>query len=98
MLLRARGIDMSPKAKLSARVKGAMAILLPLIFSSLDKIETISNAMELRSFGKNLKRTWYRGRPFTKWDYVVVGICALMVLVAIGLNILNKGRFYNPFT
>jgi len=43
----ARGIDLSRKAKLHARVKGAMAILLPLIFSSLDRIETISNAMDV---------------------------------------------------
>jgi len=93
----ARGIDMSRKAKLSARVKGATAILFPLIFSSLDKVESISNAMELRSFGKNKKRTWYRGRPFTHWDYLAVAISALMIAAAVLLNILNGGRFYNPF-
>jgi energy-coupling factor transport system permease protein len=93
----ARGIDMSRKAKLSARVKAAMAILFPLIFSSLDKVETISNAMELRIFGKNKKRTWYRGRSLTRWDYLVIALSALMVLVAIALNVINGGRFYNPF-
>lgn len=93
----ARGIDMSRKAKLAARVKGATAILFPLIFSSLDKIETISNAMELRSFGKAKKRTWYRARPFTRWDYLVIAMSALAVVAAIWLNVVNKGRFYNPF-
>lgn len=93
----ARGIDLSRKAKLAARVKGATAILFPLIFSSLDKIETISNAMELRSFGKAKKRTWYRARPFTRWDYLVIAISALAVLAAIWLNVVNQGRFYNPF-
>jgi len=93
----ARGIDMSRKAKLSARVKGATTILFPLIFSSLDRIETISNAMELRSFGKNKERTWYRGRPFTLWDYGVIAVSAAMVAIAVMLNVINGGRFYNPF-
>ena len=93
----ARGIDLSRKAKLSARVRGATAILFPLIFSSLDKIETISNAMELRSFGKDKKRTWYRGRPLSRWDYLVICTSAFMVVIAIALNVINGGRFYNPF-
>lgn len=93
----ARGIDMSKNAKLLKRIQSASAILLPLIFSSLDKIETISNAMELRSFGKNKKRTWYRARSFTRWDCWIIGLSALSILIAIGLNIHNNGRFYNPF-
>lgn len=93
----ARGIDMSRKAKLSARIKGATAILFPLIFSSLDKIETISNAMELRSFGKNKKRTWYRGRALARMDYGVVAVSALTVIAALWFNSINGGRFYNPF-
>jgi len=93
----ARGIDMSRKAKLRARVRGATAILFPLVFSSLDRIETISNAMELRSFGKHKKRTWYRGRRFARWDFLVIGVSALMVAAAVLLNVINGGRFYNPF-
>lgn len=93
----ARGIDISRGVKLSKRVKGATAILFPLVFSSLDKIETISNAMELRSFGKNKKRTWYRGKPFSGWDYLVIIISAAAIAAAVLLNIKNGGRFYNPF-
>ncbi len=55
----ARGIDLSGKDKLFTRLKNSVAILLPLILSSLNRIETVSNAMELRGFGKNKKRTWY---------------------------------------
>ena len=93
----ARGIDMSRKAKLSARVKGATSILFPLIFSSLDRIESIANAMELRGFGKHKTRTWYRGRPLTRWDYLVIFASALTVAAAVALNAANGGRFYNPF-
>lgn len=94
----ARGIDISKKARLPQRVKHASAILFPLIFSSMDKIETISNAMELRSFGKKKRRSWYKGRPFRPADYGVVIVSALLVAVAVLLNRANGGRFYNPFS
>lgn len=93
----ARGIDLSRKASLPARVRGAMAILFPLIFTSLDRIETIANAMELRGFGKKKRRTWYRARRFRRADYAVVIISALAILAALWLNYRNGGRFYNPF-
>ncbi|NOW09286.1 energy-coupling factor transport system permease protein [Clostridium saccharobutylicum] len=62
----ARGIDMSKKANLSARIKNSVSILMPLIFSSLERIETVSCAMELRAFGNKKKRTWYSERKFKK--------------------------------
>lgn len=93
----ARGLDMSRRAKLGKRLKNSTAILFPLIFSSMDKIETITNAMELRSFGKNKKRTWYRSRPFSKPDVIVVIVSALLIGLSLWLNYINKGRFYNPF-
>ena len=49
----ARGIDLSSKEKLSKRIKNSAAILMPLIFSSLERIDKISLAMELRAFGNN---------------------------------------------
>ena len=59
----ARGIEMSKKESLLRRLKAASAILIPLILSSMDRIEVISNAMELRGFGKNKRRSWYMARP-----------------------------------
>ena len=93
----ARGIEMSRKQNLVKRLKSASAILIPLILSSMDRIEVISNAMELRGFGKGKKRTWYMGRPFRKGDIAAMGVCALLLAAAIGLNVLNGGRFWNPF-
>lgn len=60
----ARGIDLSRKDKFTDRLKNSAAILFPLVLSSLQRIEVISNAMELRGFGKNKKRTWIVERPF----------------------------------
>lgn len=93
----ARGIELSKKASLVQRLKSASAILVPLILTSMDRIEIISNAMELRGFGKNKKRTWYMARPFRVADYASMLVCALLLCASIYLNHLNGGRFYNPF-
>ena len=93
----ARGIDMSKKAKLSQRIKNSTAILMPLIFSSLERIETISSAMELRAFGNKKKRTWYSERDFKKSDYVSIGILLILLLVSVVISIKTGSRFYNPF-
>jgi energy-coupling factor transport system permease protein len=93
----ARGIEMSKKENLFSRLRSASAILIPLILSSMDRIEVISNAMELRCFGKNKKRSWYMARPFTKWDWLAMAGSILLLLAAIELNVLNGSRFWNPF-
>ncbi|MCL1819463.1 MAG: energy-coupling factor transporter transmembrane protein EcfT [Oscillospiraceae bacterium] len=93
----ARGVDISRKASLRRRLAGILAILFPLVFSSIDKIEQISNAMELRSFGRMKKRTWYAARSFSKRDFVFVGISVLFVLLSVLTLVVNGGRFYNPF-
>lgn len=92
-----RGIDLSKKEKLSKRIKNITAILMPLIFSSLQRIETISCAMELRAFGSQKKRTWYRERKFTALDYGILGITAVLFIFSMIVTISNGSRFYNPF-
>ena len=93
----ARGVEMSKKASLVSRLKNVSSILVPLILSSLDRIDTISNAMELRGFGKGKKRTWYSGRPFSKLDWIAMGLCILLMLLSLGLTALNGSRYFNPF-
>ena len=93
----ARGIEMSKKQTLIKRLKSSAAILVPLILSSMDRIELISNAMELRGFGKKKKRTWYMGRSFTKADIGAIVFCALLLIISLLLNFHNGGRFWNPF-
>lgn len=93
----ARGLDMSKDEKLWKRLKNMGSILMPLIFSSLERIETISAAMELRAFGQNKKRTWYSGRPFKSRDYIALLTMGIIVIVVFILMKNNGGRFYNPF-
>lgn len=93
----ARGIDLSSKEKLSKRIKNSAAILMPLIFSSLERIDKISLAMELRAFGNNKKRTWYNSRKFGKIDYISIVILLIIVAISIEMVKVNGSRFYNPF-
>lgn len=93
----ARGLELSSKGKLLDRIKGNVQLLVPLIFSSLEKIDTVTTAMELRRFGKNKKRSWYSAQPLTQSDYLVIGLALLIVLLTLYLFWLNQGRFYNPF-
>lgn len=93
----ARGTEMSKKASLVSRLKAASSILIPLILSSLDRIETISNAMELRGFGKEKQRTWYSGRKFSWMDILSMVVCVLLVILSLALTFFNGGRYFNPF-
>ena len=93
----ARGIDLSSKEKLSKRIKNSAAILMPLIFSSLERIDKISLAMELRAFGNNKKRTWYNSRKFGKIDYIFIVILLIIVAISIAMVKVNGSRLYNPF-
>lgn len=93
----ARGIEMSSKASLWNRLKNMATIIFPLIFSSMDRIEVVSNAMELRGFGKYKKRTWYSGKALKAQDYAVMAAVAAFGAVALIVTFADGSRFYNPF-
>lgn len=94
----ARGLELSNKAKLKDRFKNSLLIVLPLIFSTLDRIESISNAMDLRGFAKSKSRTWYNSKKMTRADYTAIAISAFIFLATLSVSIfINRGRFYNPF-
>lgn len=94
----ARGLEMeSRKQSLFKRLKNAATMIFPLIISSMDRIETVANAMELRGFGKGRKRSWYTARPFRVADGFAMVMCLLMLAASIVLNILNGSRYFNPF-
>lgn len=93
----ARGIDLSGKDKFFTRLKNSVAILLPLIMSSLGRIETVSNAMELRGFGKGKKRTWYAKRPMRRNDWLAVGFVLMILILDLAVTFYDGDRYFNPF-
>ncbi len=93
----ARGIEMSAKAGFMDRVRNTAAIIFPLVFTSMERIDTVSNAMELRGYGKHKKRTWYRGRKLAKLDYITIAVTVTFMAAALILTYYDGNRFYNPF-
>jgi energy-coupling factor transport system permease protein len=93
----ARGLELSKKASWIKRVKRTVPLLLPLIFSSLDRIDVISRAMELRGFGKNTRRTWYSAKPFSRRDKLVIVLSVLFFAAGTWLTFRGESRFFNPF-
>ena len=93
----ARGIEMSAKAPFIDRIKNMAAIIFPLIFSSMDRIDIVSNAMELRGFGKYKKRTWYSAKPFKRNDYLTLIVTVVFCAIAFIVTFSDGSRFYNPF-
>ena len=94
----ARGLEMSAKAGLSDRFKNALQIIIPLIFSTLDRIDLITNAMDLRGFGKDKKRTWYVRKQLGYEDYLAMAVSAILFFLSLAVSaFINQSRFYNPF-
>lgn len=93
----ARGIEMSGKASLLGRIKNTAAIIFPLVFSSMERIDVVSNAMELRGYGKYKKRTWYMAKKLERNDYLVIVFTILFAAAALFITYADGNRFYNPF-
>ena len=94
----ARGLELNKeKEGLIKRLKCASTLLFPLIVSYMERIEVIANAMELRGFGKNKKRTWYSSRPFKTGDILAIASSVAIMVISLLLNFVNNGRYFNPF-
>ncbi len=93
----ARGIEMSAKASLIDRIKKMSSIIFPLVFTSMDRIDVVSNAMELRGFGKHKKRTWYSAKKLKTMDYVVLAFSIIFATVGLTVTYWDGSRFFNPF-
>ena len=94
----ARGLELSSKAKFIDRFKNSLLIVIPLIFSTLDRVEVISNAMDLRGFSKSKTRTWYASRKLSRQDALALVVSGLIFIATVCVSIfINRSRFYNPF-
>ncbi len=93
----ARGVDISKNVSLAKRVKNVTKVLAPLILSSIDKIDIITNAMILRGFGIRKKRTWYRERKLCPIDWIAIFVALLLVFVAFYFRFGLGVKYWYPF-
>lgn len=92
-----RGVDLSSNASLKDRVKSVGSIMAPLIMTSLDKIDVITNALVLRGFGKRKKRTWYNTDPMRKGDYFLLLLVIVIFIIALYMRFGIGTMFWKPF-
>jgi len=93
----ARGLDISKNTPLMQRLQNVAKILGPLIFSSLDRADEISNAMTLRGFGRHSSRTWYSAKPLGRNDKLCLTAIAVIVVLAIVKRWIDTELFWYPF-
>lgn len=80
------------------RTKNLFSIIIPLMNSALERIDKITFAMELRSFGKKRVRTWYNGTKFTKIDILSLLIVFSLFILFVYIRWNMKKSFnYNFF-
>lgn len=101
--MQARGMELNPKkAGVIQRLKQSLLIIIPLVITSFDRVGNISNAMDLRGFGKGKKRSYYAEHEETPQDKKVKVIyCLLAIFVVayiIAKFIWNIPEVWYPFS
>ncbi|WP_028856750.1 energy-coupling factor transporter transmembrane component T family protein [Psychrilyobacter atlanticus] len=79
------------------RFKNYNTILIPLVLSSLNRVEVVSNAMNLRGFGSEKTRSWYNGKKYGKFDFLAVALLLVGAVAGILINKFYLSGFWYPF-
>jgi len=91
-----RGMELEgKKVSLMQKLKNYVLFLVPLIFTSFGKVGSIANAMDLRSYGKMKKRTYYAENEATKADKIVRAFAVILLLAALYYIVMY--RWINPW-
>jgi len=79
------------------RFKNYNTILIPLVLSSLNRVEVVSNAMNLRGFGAEKTRSWYNGKKYGKLDFLAIILLIAGVIIGIIISKFYLTGFWYPF-
>ncbi|HEY4391428.1 MAG TPA: energy-coupling factor transporter transmembrane component T [Paenibacillus sp.] len=96
MQMRGLGISRSD-GSLKVRIRNLSLVIVPLLQSSLQHVEIVSDAMDLRGFGTKRERTWYMGTPTSQSDKLTLVLCAILLTVSILLKLKVVQHFWYPF-
>lgn len=84
-------------ASIFKRLKNYATVMIPLLLSSFNRIEVVSNAMDLRGFGKNKKRTWYHRKKYSVSDITFAAISGITLVVGLAIKIGIGAVYWYPF-
>lgn len=85
---KARGHDITT-LRLPQRVLAYIPILVPLLFTIIQRAEHLSDAIDARAYGNGKGRTSYRQLQWQYIDYIVISIAIAWALSLLLLNIIN---------
>lgn len=92
----ARGVDISKNVSIKSRIVNVSKVLAPLVLSSIDRIDIITNAMVLRGFGTRKRRTWYRERKLRAVDWVIILLTLFFVIFAFVSRVAFGVKYWYP--
>jgi energy-coupling factor transporter transmembrane protein EcfT len=88
---RARGLDFG-KGGFKEKARKYSAILAPMIFMSLRRIQLVANALDTKGFRNKLhKHRFYQAPQYNTIDYVIITACVLTFCVALAARIAGWG-------
>ncbi len=79
------------------RLKNYATVMVPLLLSSFHRIEVVSNAMDLRGFGKNKKRTWFHRKKYTRMDMVFAILSLIFLFIGAWIKVGIGTVYWYPF-
>jgi energy-coupling factor transport system permease protein len=82
----ARGFKVKAKGGLFARILNTVPLIVPVAINAMLSIYDVADAMELRAFGAEKNRTWYRTVNFKRSDYVSTLTLFSLLILAIFLR------------
>ncbi|MGP8069152.1 MAG: energy-coupling factor transporter transmembrane component T family protein [Candidatus Bathyarchaeia archaeon] len=82
----ARGYKVKVRGGLFARILNTVPLIVPVAMNAMLSIYDVADAMELRAFGAEKTRTWYRTVDFKRSDYASIILLFCMLAVAIFLR------------
>ncbi|WP_018923974.1 energy-coupling factor transporter transmembrane component T family protein [Salsuginibacillus kocurii] len=85
---KARGATFADK-NLFKRVYLYVPVLIPLIISSLQRAEQLTDAIDSRAYGTGAKRTTYRTLQYTRLDYMMLVLFAGFIVLLVGDSVLE---------
>ncbi len=90
-----RGVDLE-EGSLKEKIGAIISLLIPLLISSFQRSEELSDAMEARGYDPSAKRTRYRTLAFKKVDYIssIITILFLVGIILLGVFSLNIETFF----
>jgi energy-coupling factor transport system permease protein len=82
----ARGYKTKVKGGWFASILNTVPLIVPVAMNAMLSIYDVADAMELRAFGAEKTRTWYRTVSFKRRDYAAMSLLLAMLVVAIFLR------------